>query len=443
MQNIKSYILKSLLVVVLVFGIATLAHSQSVLHHPDATASFDSRMDWAFEQASGERSFWVGYAITRQMKEHNTLFVGHSYSTFGQQRGRRGPSLEDVLAGRATVDSDGNERRGRSMRWSSNDGGPVVDKDVAIMLRYSSTNPNEVEEVMIGNVELSFDLDAAPIYWLGSAGDAASIKWLAERFVSRAPTNDTKEHLVAAVGVHQMPAQVVPFMRSVLQSDAENDVREATSMWLGLQHDPDAVALLEQTARTDRSGDVRESAVFGLSQADIAQAFDTMVELANDADDLDVREQAVFWIGQRDEEEAVDVLEKLALNDPNEDIREKAVFALSQLDTDEAVTRLIQIARNHRSTDTREKAIFWLGQIASERAVEALGDLVENDESTEVQKQAVFALSQLDDGEGIEALVEISKTHPSPSVRKDAIFWLGQSGDPRALEAIEALLTQE
>lgn len=431
---------QKLLLLLVATGFACTARAQSVVHHPDPGTPLADRMVWALEQARGEDGFWVGYQITRLMEDQNTLFVGRGINRGSGQRGG-GPALEEVLAGRVTPAHSSAARRGTES-WVSSDDGPLVEKAVAVLLRYAAARPDAVAEVMVGNVELSFDLNGKPIYWLGAADDAESIDWLAGRYAA-ASSASTQERLVAAVGVHQAPAQVVPFMRSVLASDADDDIREATSLWLGLQNDAAAIDLLEQTARTDRSGDVRESAVFGLSQAKRQQAFEVLVALAQDADDRDVREAAVFWIGQRDEAAALDVLEDLALNDPDESIREKAVFALAQLDTEDAVTRLIQIARTHDSRETRKNAIFWLGQVASERAAETLGAVVQEDESTEVQKQAVFALAQLDDGGGIDALVEISQTHPRLAVRKDAIFWLGQSGDPRALEAIEALLTQE
>lgn len=257
--------LAGLLVAALRMVIAHDAAGQ-VVRHPDPTRSLAERWDWAFEEAIRQNTdVWIGYSIERMMRPNSNLMIGSNMSFHNGHMKSDGPTLADRLAGRAAmpVPPDDEAVRREAQRWINGDDegredGPRVPKDIAIVFRYApnTTRPDVYQSMIIGNVDLDLDLEGQPLLWLGSAEDEESLNWLAQRYRA-ATTEKQKERLIAAQGVHDAPRQVVPLLQSILQSNEGEEVREAAAHWLGWQHDPAAVRLLDETAHNDRSDEVR------------------------------------------------------------------------------------------------------------------------------------------------------------------------------------------
>ena len=374
---------KSLAVVVLwlaCLAFPAVLQAQQVMRHPDPAAPLAQRWAWAQREVRGldaSGGAWVAYGIRRRMGEHATI-------RHGFYDDRRGRSLYEVLygtpppGGSAATNEAPNEAPSEAMRQAAKQAlarraSAEVEKDVVMLLRLGRSG--RVEEVAFANLTEPFDLGRRPLFWLAVVGDGESVSLLREEY-GRAGAEALKEDLVAAVGIHDDAAHVVPFLESVLASRAGDGLREQAAFWLGQTDDPKALRLLAAVVRGDASRRVREHAVFGISQMDLEAATDELIRLARSAGDHGVR----------------------------------------------------------------EKAIFWLGQKASEKAVAALRDTVFDAGDTELQEQAVFALSQLRADDGIPLLIDVAKTHPNPEVRKQAIFWLGQSGDPRAVDLLVELV---
>lgn len=356
---------------------------REVLVHPRSGDVLGSRVEWALHEAGAKgykSGFWVGYDIRRLMGERS--YIG----SWNDDRLRSTePTIEEVVTGK---------RRAEPLipraEWLSRTAREVLDdlendwkpekkvwKSVAILLRYgvgtgSQAGPDKVE---MSNVDLEFDLRGLPLIWLGEASDNQSLTLLRGLYAG-VKREETKKHVLAAVGVHNTPALVIPILESVLASRDADELRKDAAFWIGQQDDAAALKVLRQAARTDRSREVRKG----------------------------------------------------------------AVFAISQVELEAAVDELIDLARSAESEDVRHEALFWLGQRASKKAGAALVDFATKDSDSDVQEQAVFALSQLPENQGVEPLIKIARTHPNPHVRKKAVFWLGECHDPRALDALIAIV---
>ncbi len=351
---------------------------REVIKHPRPQDALSARLGWALGEAgraAGKDGFWVGYSIRRLMGENS--YIGNVHTGWREE-----VTLAEILSGKTVLpgppkdDSVGRTaRRVLDELEKPKPPEPKVWKDIAILFRYGPDKGPALEDVGMSDVTLAVDLKGLPFYWLGEATDAESLAELKSLYAKK-QADRTREHLVAAVGIHGSPTLTVPILRDILESGEADRVRKNAVFWLSQQDDASVMGILVRTARSDRSAPVRKSAVFGLSQVKRPEAVDEIIGLAKGAPDDAVRRDSVFW----------------------------------------------------------------LGQMAAKKAVAALEEFVYNDRDVRVQEHAVFALSELPDGQGVEPLIKVAKTHPSPRVRKRAIFWLGETRDPRALDALIAIV---
>jgi len=326
----------------------------------------------AARSAAG-KAFWAGYAIDRLMGEDS-----HIGSFYGGWASRDLP-VAAILAGKSAPDGaapapadlkrtasavlDRLERKGRPEK--------MVIKELGFFLKYGPGKTPVLAEVRMSNLELSFDFEGAPLYWMGKAPEDGSFG-IVEALYGRNQGLDIREDLIAAAGCHGSPQLVLPFLGRVLGGGDPDELRQEAAFWMGQQNDPEGLRLLINAAKTDRSEEVREGAVFGISQVELPAAADELIALAKGADKRDVRKQAVFWLSELASKKAGGILEEIAAGDADLEIQEQAVFALSELPGNEGVDALIRLAKTHRDARIRKKAVFWLGECDDPRALEAI-----------------------------------------------------------------------
>jgi hypothetical protein len=289
------------------------------------------------------------------------------------------PTIEEVLSGKKRLEPlmPRAERLSRTAREILDDlemdraAEKKVWKDVAILLRYEGDGSKDPDKVEMSNFELNFDFQGLPLIWLGDASDDQSLTLLRGLYAGT-KREETRKHVLAAVGIHNTPALVIPILESVLVSRDADELRKDAAFWIGQQDDPAALKVLRRAARTDRSCGVRKGAVFAISQVELEAAIDELIDLARTADNAGVRHEAVFWLGQRASKKAGAALVEFATKDGDSRVQEQAVFALSQLPENQGVEPLIKIARTHPNPHVRKKAVFWLGECHDPRALEAL-----------------------------------------------------------------------
>jgi len=335
-------------------------------------AKLDGALAEALKSAPG-RAFWVGYAIDRLMGENSHI------GSYNSGRAGRDVAIRDILAGKTSParpeDTPGDlrdsakaaldrlERKGQPEK--------MVLKELGFFLEYGPGGSPVLAEVRMSDLDLSFDFEGEPLFWLGKAPEAQSLA-LVEGLYSRNRGDKVRESLIAAAGCHGSPKLVLPFLEGVLAGDSADGLRKDAAFWIGQQNDADGLRLLARTARADRSEEVREGAVFGISQVELPGAVDELISLARDADRRDVRKQAVFWLGQQASEKSGKFLEEVAREDGDLEVREHALFALSELPENGGLDALIKLAKTHPDARIRKKAVFWLGESDDPRALDAI-----------------------------------------------------------------------
>jgi HEAT repeats/PBS lyase HEAT-like repeat len=339
-------------------------------------APLPARFEWALAEAakSGPATgAWIGYSIERLMEENSHI------GSFRGGRISQEPTVADVLAGRAALapsPESGDEVR-KAAKAALDDldrkGKPEkkVLKEIGVFLRYKGGRTPALADVSLSNLDLAFDFEALPLYWLGKAQDAESLP-LIEKLYAGSREDEAHEGLLAAAGCHGTPSLVVPFLAGVVGGNEPDELRRDAAFWIGQQHDAEGLRILVKAARTDRSEDVREGAVFAISQVELPAAVDEIIALARSAERADVRKKAVFWLGQMASAKAGPTLEEFARKDGDIEVREQAVFALSQLPDNQGVEPLIKLAKTHPDPRLRKKAVFWLGECDDPRALETL-----------------------------------------------------------------------
>ena len=299
--------------------------------------------------------------------------------SYDSGRAGRDVAIRDVLAGKTSPvlpeDASGDlrdsakaaldrlERKGQPEK--------MVLKELGFFLKYGPGTSPVLTEVGMSNLDLSFDFEGEPLYWLGKAPEDQSLA-LVEGLYGRNRGDKVREDLIAAAGCHGSPKLVLPFLEGILAGDSADGLRKDATFWIGQLNDADGLRLLARTARADRSEEVREGAVFGISQVELPAAVDELISLARDADRRDVRKQAVFWLGQQASEKAGKFLEEVARKDGDLEVQEHALFALSELPENGGLDALIKLAKTHSDPRIRKKAVFWLGESDDPRALEAI-----------------------------------------------------------------------
>lgn len=328
---------------------------------------------WAQGQAAKAfpgRSYWIGYSIERLQGERSTIG-----SYWGDGRARL--TVAEVLAGKIRPEQTGavdiRKDAAAALDRIDKKGQPEkqVLKELAFFLKYEAGRPGTLSRVEMSNLDLSFDFEGLPLYWLGRAPEDQSLTMVRDLY-GRENGEEARKGLVAAAGCHGNPKLVLPFLESVLSGPGSDELRKDAAFWIGQQNDPESLRVLAQAARTDRSEEVREGAVFAISEIELPAAVDELITLAKGADRHDVRKQAVFWLSQIASKKSGPVLEGIAESDPDLEIQEQAVFALSELPGDEGLDALIRLARTHKDARIRKKAVFWLGESENPKALEAI-----------------------------------------------------------------------
>jgi len=350
-------------------------YSQQVINYPDGDRNLDERWEWAIDIANRQKfsgTFWVGYSIERLMGMNS--YIGCHRS---EDEGAR--TLRQIIEGipGSAVDDDDYHVRKTIRHSPKEESCEKVMKEVAILFKCSLKKNDDIQirDVSITNLCLHFDLDDLPLIWLGKSRHLQSINHL-KNLYNKLYDIDPKEEIITAAGIHQNSQPAVDFLKNVLLSKEDDDLRETAAFWLGQQDTEEALDILHKVAQTDRSTDVREKAVFGIYSMKIKPASNVLIDLARKAENRDVRRKAIFWLGQKASHNVSEILENIVFSDEETEIQQQAVFALSQLPEDRGIPRLIKVAKTHPNYKIRKKAIFWLGQSDDERALDVLIELV-------------------------------------------------------------------
>ncbi len=377
---VDSFRLRSLVLTLIILSGAAWAAPGRVFKHPDPGASLTARWDWAFRTAKEGAfadGFWAGYSIRRKMSENS--FIG----SWNWPPKADDWTLDRILSGRGrpAADPEADERNIKEAARKALDEidgrtrpESIVDKDIAILLRFRPSSGSVPLEIEICDVQSLFDPKGAPLFWLGPAGDSDSMAAL-ERFYSGPAGLEAKKDLIQAAGLHQAPGIALPFLeRAAATSSPEAFRREATAA-LGDQPVPRAVEVLRRLIGEDRSVEVRKAAVEALASSSVPAALDVLIETAGKSPDEAVREAALEGLAEKASERAVAALSRAAFNDKETEVQRAAVAVLAELPQGKALPALANVARTHANPEVKKAAIEALAEIGGPEVIAVLAEL--------------------------------------------------------------------
>ena len=422
-----------------------------VIDHPNASAPFEQRFDWAVENAAvaGGGKAWIGFEIVRRMSKGGSFVSSDGWSFHGTSRNHRWMTLYELIEGRppAKAASSSDEDKVRmAARYVLEDlGWPVPEEEmdyrrVGVLLGIDTTKPlsDRWDIVWLGNVEMEFNRRGRPLLWLGAAEASESVPVL-RSLLRPELSEDGRERLVNAIGIHSESEIVVPVLIAVLRNDPRFEVREEAVEALADHRSAEALDALIWSARNDAHEEVREEGVSALARFNDDRATDALIDRATNDLHREVRDEAVEALGRRRSDKALDALTKIALEDSRRDIQEEAVEAIGRYPEHQRLPVLASIVRDHPSAGVREEVVEQLRMSSSAEAAMILAGVAKKDPSGSVQEEAIEALFTLGAEAGVDALAEIARSHPSYELRVEALELLESLRGPRATKAAETL----
>ena len=376
---------------------------------PDTAATLSSRWAWAegSARAAGRRRYWIGYGVSQVKTLPAFIYSDRSRTVMGDRISFSGNIF--------STDATGLRFPGRSLAVPTGHGGVKV----LFELDAGGREPRLVA-LHTSTMSLPVDTKSLPVYWLGAADAAQSLDRI-DRFYQLTSSPELKHDLVAAAGVHDASALVVPWLERRIASGDPDEIRGNAAEWIARHPVAASIAVLDRTARTDRSSHVRQEAAEGLGDVALPEATPVLITLARSLPDADARREAVEALGARPEQAATDALAAIARDDGDLDIQREAVETLGDFEDKRGVAILMELARSHPRVDVRREAIETLGDAMPE--AEAVGTLKEflADRDPQIQEEAVDTIAAIENSSSVETLIQLARSHTSTDVRRDAV----------------------
>lgn len=360
-----------------------------VFHHQDPSANLSERWDWAMQEATKQKlkaGFWIGYSIKRLMWEHHYICSTDEHTIVSTHFPNflRGDTLEKILSGKVTYTTLSDEEKvklqaKRALADLEEEGKHErkVWKDVAILYKFGSYSSQVPVTFRASSLDLLFDPEGLPIFWLDKAEEEQSISILSNLY-ERTSSGKHKKRVITIVGLHGTSDYAVSFLEKVLISSEPDTLRARAALELGDQDHERAVMLLHQAAKNDRSYEVRKKSVYGLEDIKLPSAADALIDIAQNGKDREIRKRAVDCLADIASKKVAAALKGIAYKDGDTEIQKRAVYALEDLPDDEGIPYLIDIAKTHHKVAIRKAAIYCLGDSDDPRALRALIEIIKN-----------------------------------------------------------------
>ena len=374
---------KKYFIVLLVIIYAAAVHAQQVIKINTDSGDLPKQFTSCFNSAQKGSSFWIAYSIQRT--DERKILVGSCFCCDDNSA----ITLRDIIENTKKFSDyrSGNTHRKRSrisgtmlnISSRSKNSDKVTDKETAVLFRYDkySKNINDFAEIAICNLSYYFDTDGYPILWLGKKESKASLDFLFDLY-KKAKDKSEKKDLMQATGIHNDQPVVTTFLKNIINSKEDLELRKNTVFWLGIQDNNDAFAELKNIINKNASFELRKDAVFGLSSIEVPGALDELINIARHNENSEIRKNAVYGLGNKAVQKAEEALKNIIENDPDIEIKKAAVYSLAN-NPEKNIPYLIKVAKTNPSLEIRKSAIWSLGNASDDkRAVDALIDLARN-----------------------------------------------------------------
>ncbi len=375
--------LRKYLLVFIIITSAVFIEAQQVIRINNLSENLTEQFNAALKKGETFKNFWIGYSIERN--SDTEIMVG----SFPIDEKYEPVTLRDIISGDQkaidyfskhlqTGEKSFSESSFRMINGTSINEKRKLDKETAILFKYdkSSREIDDFREIGIANLSRNFELLGYPLIWLGKVDNKNSVDFLFNLYDKQKDTENKKE-LAAAIGIHTDQGQVTTFLKNIILSKADPELRKNACFWLGLQNNKEALATLEKVTNNDAILEVRKNAVWGIGYIKLPEALDALVYIAKHNSEKEVRKNAIYALGNKAVKKAEETLKDIVDNDPNVEIKKTAVYALANNSKD-AIPYLIKIAKTNSSLEVRKSAIYSLGNSDDERALDALIELARN-----------------------------------------------------------------
>ncbi len=349
-----------LYIFVLLFVQSNLFGSE-LIRYPNDQGSLQVRHKWALQAASAEKSYWVGYSVTRLMYPNQIFMSGVSIN--GEFRlNKKKPSLQEWIYGIKIEPTQDIKQAARAELQRPEKNREKVWRDIGVFQRFQR-GAKVPDRFQIMNLSVSSSFDA-PLYWLGDATHEESFEHLISLYAQTPVQN--KEDVMSAIGMH--PARLAfPFLKKILTTSEPEEAQEAAAIFMGELDEPEALQLLQQVADKNPHESVREAAVVGISEMNSEASLQVLSDIARSHRDNELRETAIAMLADKEGANVTKILEEIAWFDSDEDIRETAVVMLGE--SEAGVPALLKIMEDHPSEDTREIAVHILAETVAGRKI--------------------------------------------------------------------------
>jgi hypothetical protein len=190
---------------------------------------------------------------------------------------------------------------------------------------YDSTT-GELMRAELYNLDRRNDFGGHAIYWLGRVSGEESLAML-ENLIETTEEAKVAASLTQAVALHDMDAEVVRILKSLVRTSVE-EVRMKAVSWLG--RIPGQLPFLADVARHDsQSIQVRKRAVMSIGKSDEDGALKTLQRLYRVVKERKVKERIIdAALKTHDREGAIRFLNSIARSDKDSQLRERALRKL-------------------------------------------------------------------------------------------------------------------
>jgi hypothetical protein len=199
--------------------------------------------------------------------------------------------------------------------------GQYETRNLGVFLLYADAGADAPARVEVYNLDRQRDFDGLPVYWLGRAEAAESLRLL-RGFVGRASGHGLDENLTQAIALHDDP-QAETMLEELARKSPSVGARTRAIFWLGRLggHLP----LLSELARA--AGEplpVRQEAVRAISKGSDANALSALRDLYASVNEQPLKEEIIDAAAKSRQPGAADFLTQIAQGDENSDLGRRA-----------------------------------------------------------------------------------------------------------------------
>jgi HEAT repeat protein/beta-lactamase regulating signal transducer with metallopeptidase domain len=387
---------------------------------------------WRLAMADAGRQggdFWIVYTLNTPTHGDDVILADTRDGSFVTSDGRiatDGPQLGALLNPSAIALEGGN---------------------LAVLLHYRSARADALDRAGYRSLQLGFDFQRRPVFWLGDAPESESFGRVRTLF-DQARVEKLQILLIELASLHSNTDLVAPFLTRLVEPSWPPAIRAEAAEGFDHHHDPRSVEILLRVARTDSDSSVRAEAAETIGEVQTPQSIAALLDLANDSPDAEVRREAAEGFAGQPAARAIPAIESIVAANDDADVVSEAIEALGELGEagDPGVLKtLTRIAWEHRDLAAQREAVETLGDRQDDAAwTSELERIAREHKHEEVQAEAIEAIADRPDEPLHPVVLELAISSRSARVRREALEAIGGAldklSDAGALDRLQQVI---